>query len=178
MCDSISGRASPARSSLSGTPMTSPISAASLSSAAGPNSGLWRRLGSLVSVFGGPAFTTGGSVSNGLQAIGARALGFEGGQSQATTALCSSVYGGSASPVNSTVASGNAVFGGAAGGGVDNTATVRAPGVSTHGGSGGAASGASSGTAGSQPGGGGGATQTGAASGAGGDGALRIWGIV
>jgi hypothetical protein len=134
-------------------------------------------LGSLISIFGSPSSVSGGSVVSGMLAQSRTANGFEGAGSQATTALCSSVYGGSASPVNSTVASGNAIFGGAAGGGVDTTATVQSPGVSVQGGNGGAASSASSGTAGSQPGGGGGATQTGTASGAGGSGAIRIWGL-
>jgi hypothetical protein len=134
-------------------------------------------LGALLTVFAGPSAARGGSiVSQAMSQTGSPALGFEGANSSSTTFACGSVYGGSASPTNSTVASGNAIYGGAAGGGVDNTATVRAPGVSTQGGNGGAASSAGSGTAGSQPGGGGGATQTGAASGAGGDGAIRIWG--
>lgn len=73
----------------------------------------------------------------------------------------------------------NTVFGGASGGSISATGnTINTPGSSQFGGAGGAAFRASSGTNGSAPGGGGGATETGAQSGAGGNGEMRIGGIV
>jgi hypothetical protein len=149
------------------------------------NPGGTTSLGSIFSVFGGSNGQIGGSILSGSTTLrgqdGVRgsAVGFEGATYQNTTTVlnCSSVYGGAAPIADATAASGNSVFGGAAGGSVTTTATVRAAGTSIFGGNGGAASSTSSGTAGSQPGGGGGATQTGTASGAGGDGAMRIWGL-
>jgi hypothetical protein len=135
-------------------------------------------LGALLTVFAGIIPSRGGSISSGASAsTGIGAFGFEGASGSLTTIGCNSVYGGSCGTSNASAAAGDAIFGGAAGGSVDSSSVVRAAGTSRYGGNGGAGSSASSGTAGSQPGGGGGATQTGAASGAGGDGAMRIWGL-
>lgn len=88
----------------------------------------------------------------------------------------SPVYGGGGGA--SWYAGSASVFGGGGGGGCNNPATAFAAGRSLYAGSGGAASPTGSATAGTFPGGGGGATQTGASSGAGGDGVVRIWGVV
>lgn len=103
--------------------------------------------------------------------------GFEGAGSNAS-APRKIVWGGGAPSDVSIATASTCVYGGAAGGSIDNTATVRAPGTSAHGGNGGAASAASSGTNGTAPGGGGGATQTGAKAGDGARGEVRVWGKV
>jgi hypothetical protein len=136
-------------------------------------------LGSVLTVFAGDG-NSGGSIQSGLSTGGSAArgaaVGYEGATRAASSAV-SSIYGGAAPQPTFLGTSGSSVFGGAAGGSVDGSSVLLSPGVSTYGGNGGAASAASSGTAGSQPGGGGGATRTGTASGAGGDGAMRIWGL-
>lgn len=135
--------------------------------------------GSLLSVYAGNTWNVGGSAIDGL--ISAQSQNNEAvyaGASTSAAAALPGIWGGSCNSANATQNAANALFGGAAGGSLDGSATLRAPGSSTFGGDGGAASSASNGVDGAQPGGGGGATQTGTQSGAGGAGQVDFWGIV
>lgn len=138
-------------------------------------------IGTVAIVYGSPLYNQGGSVASGLiAAAGSPPRGFEGANfsSNSTQASVSSLWGGAA-PANTAAApSGNSVAGGAAGGSLDSSATLRAPGTSLLGGNGGAASSTGNGTAGVAPGGGGGATQTGGSSGAGARGQVDMWGVI
>jgi hypothetical protein len=133
-------------------------------------------IGSIITVLGATATTSGGIV------VDQSSSGFSGGTSSGfggTTQVAGGfggVWGGSCSSSNATTASGNSVYGGAAGGSHDGT--LRAAGTSIFGGNGGAAGDATNGTDGAQPGGGGGATRTGTQSGKGGDGRVVIRGVI
>jgi hypothetical protein len=133
-------------------------------------------LGSLLTVFSGGTWQSGGAIGHTQAIVSTAVYGFEGGG--AGTTGISTIWGGSSPASAADGVSGASIYGGAAGGGVNGSGVLRAAGASKFGGSGGAASVAGNGTAGSAPGGGGGATQTGTQSGAGARGELRIWGIV
>lgn len=133
-------------------------------------------LGSLVSAFAGNLWDDGGSILPGALVITNNQVGnYEG--MQGVTATRATIWGGGAAFSDASANGPDSWYGGTAGGSLNASATLRAPGSSKFGGDGGVAVSVSNGVAGSQPGGGGGATQTGTQSGAGADGQLEIWGI-
>lgn len=151
---------------------------AAVTTVANGNVGGNTTFGSILSVYAGSTYTSGGSAISGFTDSGSnQEVGFAGDAGSAITARKTG-YGGATTSSNASSDSGGSIYGGGAGGSVNASAVVRAPGASVFGGNGGAASSAGNGTAGSQPGGGGGATQTGTQSGAGGDGEVWFWGIV
>jgi hypothetical protein len=165
--------------SLFGTSETITIGAggAAVTGVANGNPGGNTSIGSLVTVYGGATFGSGGAIGGTSAYTEATSIisGFAGGTG---TASASTVWGGSTAKSDASTATGGSIYGGAGGGSVAAAGTLRAAGASLFGGDGGAASVAGNGTAGSAPGGGGGATQTGTQSGAGGAGRVVIWGIV
>lgn len=152
---------------------------AAVTTVANGNVGGDSTFGALVTAYAGNTWTVGGSCFDGFSAsatgsyetVYAGAIG-------TSAAVIETIFGGGATSTDASVSAALALYGGGAGGSLNASAVVRAPGTSTFGGSGGAALSASNGTAGSQPGGGGGATQTGTSSGAGGSGQCDFWGIV
>ena len=151
---------------------------AAVTTVANGNVGGDTSFGSLVTVYAGNTWNVGGSAIDGLissQSQNNEAV-YAGAQTSSATPLAG-IWGGATNSTNATQDAADALYGGAPGGSLDTSATVRAPGTSTFGGNGGAASSASNGTAGSQPAGGGGATQTGTQSGPGGDGQVDFWGV-
>lgn len=86
------------------------------------------------------------------------------------------IWGGGKPNNTASAFSGSSVYGGGAGGSINSSGVVRAPGISANGGAGGAAGDTVSGSSGVFPAGGGGATRTGAQSGAGANGYVDVWG--
>lgn len=173
------------RASAVGTTETITIGAggAVVTGVANGNPGGNTTFGSLLTVYGGGSASIsgadwryGGSVL--ISSAAASPDGYLSCSPQATAAGCSSMYGGASANSTGAAASGNSIFGAGGGGSCDSSANARAGGTSVFAGAGGAASSAGNGTGGTQPGGGGGATQTGTQSGIGGDGELRVWGII
>lgn len=152
---------------------------AAVTTVANGNVGGDTSFGSLLTVYAGNNWKNGGSAMDGLtdSATNGDESVYAGGNGAATTPM-TAIWGGSAPSTNASADAGDALFGGGAGGSLNTSATVRAPGTSTFGGDGGAASSASNGTAGTAPGGGGGATQTGTQSGAGARGEVWFWGVI
>lgn len=152
---------------------------AAVTTVANGNVGGDTTFGGLAAAYSGNSWSAGGSAIDGfVNANGSDTETGHAGDNGTSATPKTTGFGGAASSANATQASGSALFGGAAGGSVDGSGNIRAPGVSTFGGNGGAASISGNGTAGSQPGGGGGATQTGTQSGAGGAGEVWFWGVV
>lgn len=150
---------------------------AAVTTVANGNVGGDTTFGGLAAAYAGNSWTQGGSPIHNFADTANIAESVYAGAGGTIATPQTTGYGGSASSANATQPSGASLFGGAAGGSVDGSGNIRAPGASTFGGNGGAASIAGNGTAGSQPGGGGGATQTGTQSGAGGAGEVWFWGI-
>lgn len=126
-------------------------------------------------LFGGGSSNLGGAVQiNGAKVSGTgNAVGFEAGTGSNGI---SSIWGGGKPDNTASTPSGSSVYGGGAGGSINSSSVVRAPGSSANAGAGGVAGDAVSGTQGVFPAGGGGATRTGAQSGAGANGYVDVWG--
>lgn len=151
---------------------------AAVTTVANGNTGGDTTFGSLLSVYAGANWKTGGSAIDGLRQDEDGGEAVYAGESGNIPTPNTGIWGGGGPSSNASADSSGALYGGGAGGSLNASATVRAAGTSTFGGNGGAASSASNGTAGTQPGGGGGATQTGTQSGAGGAGEVWFWGII